>query len=116
MRRALILAAFLLAAAVSFSADAQNLCDSGYCTKTRATCSLVGVTCWTDDITYCNHCSCASTSIRTNCCLTVSTCCPAASDLNEGDTKACKLSIGGGATPAPPVEVAKPEAKTETQQ
>lgn len=109
MPRSLILSGVLAALCLTFSAEAQNLCGSQYCTKTRPRCSVVGVTCWTQDIIYCNHCSCAQTANPTNCCLSQSACCPAAGDLYEGKTEMCKL-FGGAAAPAP-VEAPAPEAK-----
>ena len=118
MRRALILLAVVAAFAAASSAEAQSLCESEYCTKTKSTCSLVGVACWNDYGTYCNHCSCAPTSMKTNCCLKTSTCCPAASDLLEGETTMCPLRPSGSASaPAPESGKAAPAAaRAEAQE
>lgn len=109
MLRALAVAA-LVTLCTAFSVEAQNLCNSEYCTKTTTRCSMVGVSCWGPDITYCRHCSCAPTTAKWNCCLRTSSCCAAASDLYEGNNEMCKLVLQPASTP-PPQDAVQPQVE-----
>jgi hypothetical protein len=110
VRRALMVVAFTLLTAAL--AEAQvSFCGDGGCSRTRVHCSIVGVTC-SDQTAYCDHCSCSSSTWRSNCCLGTSNCCNPAADLYNGSTEFCDRPKTTSSTSPQPADSAKaaPEA------